>query len=151
MKNLNVLVGLLLSVCLFDNPTFANTLPLPHYFKCFNRTVNLQEGEPIYLELVSDTKVDDLEIGNALQFRVNTNVIIDGKEVVRAFTVATGSVSKIEKSGYNTYPKIQINIRHVRAVDGQQILVDGPNNLNDLTIGTQLTVYVKSALKIEVK
>ena len=116
-----------------------------------NRLITLQEGEPVFLEIMNDGDIDKLEVGNSIQFRVVSNVIVDGKEVIRAFAPAVGTVTRKEGSTYNTNGKIQVNVRHVRAVDGKQVLVDGPINLNSLAIGTQTTVYVKNAIDIEVR
>jgi hypothetical protein len=153
MKTLNIRLFVMVALVASLTKTYASEFPFPKFLSCLSptRDITIKEGEPVYLELVSDTNIDDLQAGNVLQFRVNTNVIVDGKEVVRAFTTAIGTVLKVEGSGYNTSPKIQVNIRHIRAVDGQQILVDGPHNLNNLTIGAPLTVYVKNPVKIDVR
>jgi hypothetical protein len=153
MKILNIRLMILCALVASVTKTFASEYPYPKFlnFLQINKNITVQEGEPIYLELVNDTDIDDLQEGNALSFRVNTNVVVDGKEVVRAFTTAIGTVQKMEGTDYNTSPKIQINIRHIRAVDGQQILVDSPHNLKSLTIGTPLTVYVKNPIKIDIR
>jgi hypothetical protein len=113
------------------------------------QTREIKEGEPIYLEIIKDENIDQIEIGNQIQFKVTSNVIVDGKEVIRAQSPAIGTVLRVEKSGYNTNGKIQIEVRHVRAVDGQQVLVFGPINLNNLNIHTPTTVYVKNQIKID--
>jgi hypothetical protein len=111
----------------------------------------LKVGEPIYLEIIKDENIDQIEIGHPIQFRVTSNVIVDGKEVIRAQSPAIGTVLRKENTGYNTNAKIQIEVRHVRAVDGQQVLVFGPINLNNLNIHTPTTVYVKNDIKIDSK
>jgi hypothetical protein len=116
-----------------------------------NRTVVLAEGEPIYLELTSDAALDELEVGNQLNFRVTSNVLIDSKEAVRAFTPAIGTINRIEYPTTNTDGRIQVTVRHVRAVDGQQVLVEGPTNWISLKIGAQTTVYVKNEIRVEVR
>jgi hypothetical protein len=115
-----------------------------------NRTVTLKEGEPVYLELMNDYDASKLEVGNTVQFRVTTNVIVDKREVIRAFSTAIGVVSRKEDATTNTNGKVQFTVRHVRAVDGQQVLVDGPSNLMMPTIGTQVTVYVKNEVDVKV-
>ena len=134
--------------------THAATTP-PNPFCSFlpwlspTRTVLLQEGEPIFLELVSDIDVDNIEINNTINFRVSSNVMVEGKEAIRAHTTAVGVVSRIERSTTNTTAKVQINVCHIRAVDGQQVLVDGPTNLTLTNQGANVTVYVKNEVNIK--
>lgn len=138
----------------FNTANAATPSPSPCPFFSLlspNRTVVLMEGEPIYLELTSDTKIEDLEVGAALNFRTVSNVLVDSREVVRAFTPAVGTINRIERSTTNTTGKVQITVRHIRAVDGQQILVEGPTNLITLTLGAQTTVYVKNEIAIQVR
>ena len=157
MKNTTFILRLFMAtatliLCVQTN-IFATSYP-PSVCSLFahlspNRTITLQEGEPIYLELTSDINPDNIEVNNTINFRVISNVLVEGKEVIRAFTPAVGVVNRIEHSTTNTGAKIQVTVRHIRAVDGQQILVDGPTNLMAANIGTNVTVYVKN--KIEIK
>jgi hypothetical protein len=158
MQTRNIRYPFILALAAFIlcvNTTNAATLspsPCPFFSLLSpNRTVLLMEGEPIYLELTSDTDINNLEVGNSLNFRVVSNVMVDGREVVRAFTPAVGTVNRIERSTTNTSAKVQVTVRHVRAVDGQQVLVEGPTNLMVLTLGTQTTVYVKNEIGIVVR
>lgn len=111
----------------------------------------IKEGEPIYLEIQNNPDLATIEVGHQIQFRTTSNVIVEGKEVVRAFSPAVGTVLSVDRAGYNTNGSIKIEVRHVRAVDGQQILVSGPINLSVPNIHTPTTVYVKNALRIEVR
>jgi hypothetical protein len=111
----------------------------------------IKEGEPVFLEIMNDADIDKLEVGNQIQFRTTTNVMVEGKEVIRAFSPAIGIVLSKEGSTYNTSAKIKVEVRHIRAVDGQQILVTGPINLNNLNITTPTTVYVKMPTRVEVR
>jgi hypothetical protein len=145
-----------LAAFIFCSNTANAALPSPttcSLFSCFspNRTVLLMEGEPIYLELTSDADINNLEIGTPLNFRVLSNVLVDGREVIRAFTPAIGTVTRIESPTTNTVGKVQITVRHIRAVDGQQVLVNGPTNLMTLTLGVQTTVYVQNEIGIQVR
>lgn len=115
------------------------------------QTREIKEGEPIYLEIQNNPDLTTIEVGNQIQFRTTSNVIVEGKEVVRAFAPAVGTVLSIDRAGYNTNGSIKIEVRHIRAVDGQQILVSGPINLSVPNIHTPTTVYVKNALRIEVR
>jgi hypothetical protein len=111
----------------------------------------IKEGEPIMLEIQNDGDIDKLEIGNQITFRTTTNVIVEGKEVIRAFSSAVGTVLEKSNSGYNTGASIKVEVRHIRAVDGSQVLVTGPINLTNLNIHTPTTVYVKNPLIVEVR
>lgn len=115
------------------------------------QTREIKEGEPIYLEIQNNPDLATLEVGHQIQFRTTSNVIVEGKEVIRAFSPAVGTVLSIERSGYNTNGSIKIEVRHIRAVDGQQVLVSGAINLSTPNIHTATTVYVKNALRIEVR
>jgi hypothetical protein len=105
----------------------------------------IKEGELISLEIQSNPDVPVLQIGDPIQFRTTSNVVIEGREVVRAFAPAVGTVLSIERAGYNTNGSIKIEVRHIRAVDGQPILVSGIINVIAPNIHTAATVYVKNA------
>ncbi len=111
----------------------------------------LKEGEPIFLEVVNNPQIGEVEIGNTVDFKTTSNVIVDGKEVLRAGTPARGRVKRIERPGYNTTGQLQIEVEHIRAVDGQQVLVFSPINLSNWNIGTSTTVYVKNAIRIDTR
>lgn len=111
----------------------------------------LKEGEAIYLEVINNPTINDIEIGNTIDFKTTSNVIVDGKEVVRAGSPARGRIKRIERPGYNSTGQIQIEVEHIRAVDGQQVLVFSPINLSNWNMGTSTTVYVKNAIRIETR
>lgn len=112
------------------------------------QTRELKEGEPISLEVVNNPIINDVEIGNPIDFKVSSNVIVDGIEVIRAGAPARGKIKRIERPGYNTTGLLQIEVEHIRAIDGQQVLVFSPINLSNWNIGTSTTVYVKNAIRI---
>lgn len=109
----------------------------------------LKEGEPIYLEVINNPIIGDAEIGNPIDFKTTSNVIVDGKEVIRAGSPARGRIKRIERPGYNTTGMLSIEVEHIRAVDGQQVLVFSPINLSNWNIGASTTVYVKNAIRID--
>ena len=111
----------------------------------------LKEGEPIFLEIINNPIIADAEIGNPVDFKVNSNVIVDGKEVVRAGAPARGRIKRIERPGYNTTGLMQVEVEHVRAVDGQQVLVFSVINLSNWSIGTSTSVFVKNAIWINIR
>jgi len=115
------------------------------------QTRQLQEGEAVYLEIVSNPIIADMEIGNVVEFKTTSNVIVDGKEVIRAGSPAKGRIKRIERPGYNTTGLIQVEVEHIRAVDGQQVLVFAPINLSNWSIGTATTVYVKNQIRIDTR
>jgi hypothetical protein len=155
-RNITFPLILALATFIFNSNTANAALPSPipcSFLSWFSptRTVVLMEGEPIYLELTSDADINNLEVGTPLNFRVLSNVLVDGREVVRAFTPAVGSVSRIERPTVNSGGKVQFSVRHIRAVDGQPILVNGPTNMMTLTLGAQTTVYVQNEIAIQVR
>ena len=111
----------------------------------------LKEGEPIYLEIVGNPIIADAEIGNVVEFKTTSNVIVDGREVVRAGSPAKGRIKRIERPGYNTTGLIQVEVEHVRAVDGQQFWVYSVVNLSNWSIGISTSVSVKNALWINTR
>ena len=111
----------------------------------------LKEGEPVFLEIVNNPIIADIEIGNVVDFKTSSNVIVDGKEVIRAGSIAKGRIKRIERPGYNTTGLIQVEVEHIRAVDGQQVLVFSPINLSNWSIGTATTVYVKNQIRIDTR
>ena len=115
------------------------------------QTRELKEGEPIYLEVINNPVPADSEIGNTVDFKTTSNVIVNGKEVIRAGSPARGRIKRIERSGSNTTGQIQVEVEHIRAVDGQQVLVFSPINLSNWNIGTSTTVYVKNAIRVDTR
>ena len=111
----------------------------------------LKEGEPVYLEIVNNPQIAEVEVGNTIDFKTTSNVIVDGREVLRAGTPARGRVKRIERPGYNTTGQLQVEVEHIRAVDGQQVLVFSPINLSNWNIGMSTTVYVKNAIRIDTR
>ena len=111
----------------------------------------LKEGEPIYLEIVSNPLIADAEIGHVVEFKTTSNVLVDGKEVVRAGSPAKGRIKRIERPGYNTTGLIQVEVEHVRAVDGQQVWVYSVINLSNWNISTSTSVFVKNAIWINIR
>lgn len=111
----------------------------------------LKEGEPIFLEIVNNPLIADAEIGHVVEFKTTSNVLVDGKEVVRAGSPAKGRIKRIERPGYNTTGLLQVEVEHVRAVDGQQVWVYNVINLSNWSIGTSTSVSVKNAIWINIR
>ena len=111
----------------------------------------LKEGEPIFLEIVNNSLIADAEIGNIVDFKTTSNVLVDGREVVRAGSPAKGRIKRIERPSYNTTGLIQVEVEHVRAVDGQQFWVYSVVNLSNWSIGISTSVSVKNALWINTR
>jgi hypothetical protein len=110
----------------------------------------IRTGEPIFLEVINNPIIAEAEVGNIVDFKTSSNVIINGKEVIRAGAPARGRIKRIERPGYNTTGQLQIEIDYVRAIDGQQVLVYSPNNLANWSMGTGMTVNVKNDYRIDV-
>jgi hypothetical protein len=93
-----------------------------------NGEVVLNAGTNIPLETVSMIQSDLVSVGQTIDFRVKYNVIVDGKTVVAAGSIAKGQVMRAQKAkGLGKGGFVEIQIKSVTAADGQEIFLTGGN------------------------
>lgn len=93
-----------------------------------NQAVVLPAGTQILLENVNNIQSSTITAGQIVDFRVVYDVKVNQKVLVKAGTIAKGQVIRVQKSGSIGKPgKIDIAIKSVTAVDGQEIYLTGGN------------------------
>ncbi len=94
-------------------------------------TVVISAGTPVYLELVNDIKSNMVKQGQTVDFRVISDVVVNGKKVISAGSIAKGQIVRAKKNSMLGIPgEVQVTIKHVNAIDGTMIPLNG-NSLAD--------------------
>jgi hypothetical protein len=93
-----------------------------------NGEVVLNAGTNIPLETVSMIQSDLVSLGQTIDFRVKSDVKVDGKTVVAAGSIAKGQVMRAQKAkGLGKQGFVDIQIKSVTAADGQEVFLTGGN------------------------
>jgi hypothetical protein len=90
--------------------------------------VKLGAGTVVALAL-EHTIDSEMSVGTSVSFRVVYDVKADDKVVIRAGSIATGTISSVDGSSAVGQPgKVSIDLRSVKAVDGTDVMLRG--NIN---------------------
>ncbi len=90
--------------------------------------VILKAGTPIPLETINPISSASSFLGQTIEFRLPSDIIVDGKVVISAGSLAKGQVVRAQnKKGLGKPGIIEIQIKSINAVDGQNILIMGGN------------------------
>lgn len=89
--------------------------------------VMLPAGTALSVKLNQTVEANEVEIGNAIEFIVKSNVTVNGKVVIAAGSIAEGTVKNVEKTcnkcKRDYCSKLELAVETVQAVDGQNIYV----------------------------
>ncbi len=125
----------------------------------FDARVTLPAGTLIYLEANERVMSDQATVGKLVQFKVKTNVVVDGKVVIATGALAIGRIKSVSEATYNSAAEVTIELTSVQAVDGQQVALNGteqtlqgvyPNEGMVVNIGTPITANVMNDIVIKV-
>ena len=90
--------------------------------------VGLKAGTNINLETVSTIQSDMVIVGQIVEFRVKSDVKVDDKVGIAAGAIAKGQVVRGQKAkALGKEGFVEIQIKSVRAVDGQEVYLSGGN------------------------
>jgi hypothetical protein len=122
----------LLKSCYFKPVTFLMAFAmLTMSFTMPNGTVVITAGTVIPMELVSTITSSNARSGQMVDFRVMSDVKVNGKTVVSAGSIAQGQIVRAKKSGLlGSEGELEISVKSVKAVDGTNIYLSN-NNLSD--------------------
>jgi len=112
-----------------------------------NGEVPLNAGTPIPLETLSMIRSDQVIPGQVIDFRVKYDIKSDDQVIIPAGTIAKGQVMRAQKAkGLGKEGFVEIQIKSVQAVDGQEIFLTGGNLYNEgedkQTLSIVLGVFV---------
>lgn len=94
--------------------------------------VTLNAGTNVSLETVSMIQSDLASVGQTIDFRVKYDVKVDSKIVIQAGAIAKGQVMRAQKAkGLGKEGFVEIQIKSVTAVDGQEVFLTGGNVYNE--------------------
>lgn len=169
LKHMSVLFSLVLTMM-----SFIVTEPTAPY------SIKLPAGTAVPLETTQMISSESLQVGQMVDLRVTSDVKVEGKVVIPAGSIAKGLVSRADKpKAIGKEGRIEIQIKSVKAVDGQDIPLSGGSLFKEgdnkqtlaivlgiflcllcllikgkdaiIPIGTSLTSNVASNSEIEVK
>jgi hypothetical protein len=90
--------------------------------------VNLPSGTSIQFELLSSINSKTARPGTIIDFRVSSDVKVKGKTLISGGSIAKGQVVRVQKSkALGQEGVIEIQVRSVKAVDGQDVILFGGN------------------------
>ena len=89
-------------------------------------TIVVKAGTPVHLELMNNIDGNKVKQGQTVDFRVISDVVIDGKKVITAGSMAKGQIIGQKKSSLLGIPgEVQVSIKHVIANDGTMVHLNG--------------------------
>ncbi len=89
----------------------------------------LKAATPVSLQLNQQLSSEEVEIGHAVEFLVRSDVVVNGKVVISAGSIAEGWVKDVKKMcqmrncGSDWCAKLVITVESVQAVDGQRVFL----------------------------
>lgn len=83
--------------------------------------VTLPAGTIVSVATNETIDADEVQIGNAIDFFVRSNVTVNGQVVIATGAIAEGWVKKVITSCEGKCSKITITVENVQTVDGQRI------------------------------
>ncbi len=106
---------LIMAMGLFVATSYANA-----------REVVLKAGTAIPMQLVNTVNGKEAAVGQIVDFRVTSDIKVDGITVIPANSVAKAQVVRAKKNGLlGSAGEIQLSINSVTAVDGTQVILSG--------------------------
>lgn len=148
---------------LFAALTFATTSSFaanpvaPTFDAAPFQMITLTAGTQVNLMLNEAIDGESVAVGNAIDFTVRSNVMVNGKVVIAAGSTATGWIKNVKKSCNGKCAEITITVESATAVDGQTVnlrsiphIVKAPccEGSTTTNIGANLTAHVLNDVKI---
>ena len=123
MKKLIINFALFVAMTFITSATFANTniaTPMTGGETC-EELITLRAGTIVSLQSNEEISSDEVYVGNAIDFFVRSNVVVNGKVVITSGSIAEGQVKKVKSSCGGNCAEITITVESVQTVDGQRI------------------------------
>lgn len=83
--------------------------------------LTLRAGTIISLQSNEEISSEEVYVGNAIDFFVRSNVVVNGKVVIASGSIAEGWVKKVKSACGGNCAEITITVENVQTVDGQRI------------------------------
>ena len=92
------------------------------------QAVVLKAGTVVSLETINAIKSDKATVGRTIDLRVTRDIEVDGQTVIPAGSIAKGQITRSQKAkGLGKGGFLEIQIKSVTAVDGQEVYLAGGN------------------------
>ncbi|MBV6654298.1 MAG: hypothetical protein KI786_11105 [Mameliella sp.] len=150
MKNF-IITTLLLGLFSFTNQLEAHT---PVDLSC---TIELPNGTLVSLETTEQIQSNKMTVGRIIKCKITTDVVVDGKVVIRTGAIAYARVTRITPTTYNGPEQVTLSAINAQAVDGQIIALNGieqtfkgrlPGQPMNVYIGTPLSAHVTNNYEV---
>lgn len=150
---------LFIAAMAFSNLAAAYSLPVIGD-PIFDRNINLRAGTIVTFESTTHLEASRATVGTVVMFRVLTNVVQNQRTVIKSGTQAIGRVKGIRPSTYNDPATLEIEVKYVQAVDGQQVNLSTnpievtaplPNEGVSMEVGTVVTSHTMNNIVIRVQ
>ena len=143
-------LSILLFLLLFENDVLGGSVK-----KTF---VTLWAGTVVSFQL--DEEIDGMNItmGIELDFKVRSNVVVNGQVVIATGALAVGRIKRIRRKCDSYCAEVVVVLNRVQAVDGQQIylrstpsklIVDCCRGDGVIPIGAKVSAYTLNDTKID--
>lgn len=97
-------------------------------FTSAQKKVTLKAGTPVILATIETVSSKTTVSGNTVDFKVVTDVIVDGNVVIPAGTIAKGQASNVSRaSAIGKGGEITVGINNINALDGTLVPLSGAN------------------------
>lgn len=111
----------------------------------------LKSGTPISLAPIKSPLIKQINTGTSINFKTTQDIVVDGKTVIKANSMALGSISKIQPKGSYNADIVTIKMEYVTAADGQIIALTSKDinikvNLHDVNAPLFSNNFSASAL-----
>ncbi len=104
---------------------FMGGFTLP-YIAFAQSNVMVPAGTTVIVTTNAVIDPETVNMGDEVEFSVTSDVVVDGRVVIRAGARASGEVTVAKKRNYVGIPaKIGISVRSVQAVDGTTVMLSG--------------------------
>ena len=109
------------------------------------QVVVIKAGTVVPMELVNSLTSKNARSGQMVDFRVTSDIVVDGKVVIAAGSIAQGQITRVEKSGLlGSAGELEVTVRSVKAVDGTNVFFTsntiGYEGRNKLAVSIVLTI-----------
>lgn len=139
-------------------PLFAVSSKGAYCFEAPQQIVTLPAGTQVSVTLNEMLDSETVAVGNAIDFNVRSNVVVNGKTLIAAGATATGWVKNVKKGCNGKCAEVTITVESATAVDGQTVnlrsiphVVKAPccDGSTQAQIGTNVTARVLNDVKID--
>jgi hypothetical protein len=85
----------------------------------------LPAGTLVILETTERLNSEALSVGKIVQCKVRTDVVVDGKALIRTGAAALGRIKAVNPNTFNFPESVTIEVISAQAVDGQMVALNG--------------------------